>query len=100
LDDGSTAERLVLAIVQNAHANAVQSSLLEHKFRVTRINTAGGFLRRGNVTFLVGVTTDQVGEVVEIIRANAPRQEPAEGTGEPTQSAMLFVLPVARFARI
>ena len=100
MEDAISAEKLVLAIVQNQHAGEVQTGLLESDYRVTRINTAGGFLRRGNVTFLVGVRSEQVDEVVRIIRDRAPHDE---GTGDPEGppvSTMLFVLPIARFARI
>lgn len=89
----------MLAIVENAHAGNVQSALVENKFRVTRINTAGGFFRKGNVTLLVGVPADQVDAVIEIIRENAPKAEQSESE-DPAVSTMLFVLPVARFARI
>ena len=89
----------MLAVVQNAHAGNVQSALVEKKFRVTRINTAGGFFRKGNVTLLVGVPTDQVDEVIEVIRGHAPKTEPPD-PDDPAVSTMLFVLPVARFARI
>lgn len=99
MDDSRSAERLVLAIVENAHAGNVQSALVENKFRVTRINTAGGFFRKGNVTLLVGVPADQVDEVIEIIREKAPKAKQSDSE-DPAVSTMLFVLPVARFARI
>ena len=47
--------KLVLAIVQDEDANALSESLLAESFSLTRINTAGGFLREGNVSFLLGV---------------------------------------------
>lgn len=100
MDDGTPAEKLVLAIVQNQHAGDVQTGLLESDFRVTRINTAGGFLRRGNVTFLIGVRSEQVEEVIGIIRSRAPRQESSGDPDAPPVATMLFVLPIARFARI
>ncbi len=96
MDDSQNAERLIIAIVENAHAGNVQGALVEKKFRVTRINTAGGFLRKGNVTLLIGVTTDQVDDAIEIIRVQSPKTEGED----PRVSTMLFVLPVSRFARI
>ena len=45
---------LVLTIVQNDDADQVVGGLLAAGYRVTRLNTAGGFLRRGNVTPLIG----------------------------------------------
>ena len=58
-------EKLVVAVVPNNSANAVEASLLEGGFRVTRVNSAGGFLKRGNVTVLVGARADQVDEIIE-----------------------------------
>ena len=89
----------MLAVVENAHAGNVQNALVEKKFRVTRINTAGGFLRKGNVTLLAGVPADQVDEVIEIIRERTRKAEPSD-VDDPAVSTMLFVLPVSRFARI
>ncbi len=89
----------MLAVVENAHAGNVQNALVEKKFRVTRINTAGGFLRKGNVTLLAGVPADQVDQVIEIIRERTRRAEPSDAD-DPAVSTMLFVLPVSRFARI
>ncbi len=57
---------LVIAIVQNEDAEATTRALLSAGHRVTRINTAGGFLRRGNVTILSGV---EAGETVVISAA-------------------------------
>ena len=45
---------LVLSVVQNDDAEPVTRALLTAGHRVTRINTAGGFLRRGNVTLAGG----------------------------------------------
>ena len=100
MEQDTQAEKLVLAIVQNQHAGDVQTGLLESDFRVTRINTAGGFLRRGNVTFLVGVRAEQVDEVIDIISSRAPCQDTSDDPDAPPVATMLFVLPIGRFARI
>ncbi|MCX7854031.1 MAG: cyclic-di-AMP receptor [Caldilineales bacterium] len=89
---------LVLAIVHNDDAGAVTQALLSANYRLTRINTAGGFLRRGNVTLLVGVEPGRVDEVIGLIRANVrPRIE--SGT-ESAYGATVFVLPTTRFIHI
>ena len=68
MEDSVDAQKLIVAIVQSHHAGEIQAGLLEADYRVTRINTAGGFLRRGNVTFLIGVHSDQVDEVIDIVK--------------------------------
>ena len=64
-------EKAVLAIVAHTVADRVHQALLADGFRVTRINTAGGFLRRGNVTFLAGVQSGDVARAIERMRAHA-----------------------------
>ena len=99
MDDSQSADRLVLAIVENAHASTIQAALVDKRFRVTRLNTAGGFLKKGNATLLVGVTTEQVEQVIEIIKKHT--NKPKDGQSDvPDVGTMLFVIPVARFARI
>ena len=100
MEESSDAQKLIVAVVQNQHAGEVQAGLLEADYRVTRINTAGGFLRRGNVTLLIGVHSEQVDEVIDIIKDRAPNSDKSTGPEPPPISTMLFVLPIERFARI
>lgn len=93
---------LMLSIVQNEDAGPVTQGLLDAGYRVTRINTAGGFLRRGNATLLIGVEEEQVDDVLQIIRTKCrPRsEENPPGTGMPAYSATVFVLDTSRFVHI
>jgi uncharacterized protein YaaQ len=89
---------LILAILSNEDVDAVAGGLLAAGYRLTRLNTAGGFLRRGNVTLLIGVETDKVDDVLRIIQANCrlrTEARPAAG-GMPMYSATVFVLESAR----
>jgi uncharacterized protein YaaQ len=88
---------LILAIVQNEDADAIVRALLAPGYRVTRINTAGGFLRRGNVTLLVGAEPEKVDDVLGIIQANCRlRTEPSPPqAGVSTYGATVFVLETA-----
>jgi uncharacterized protein YaaQ len=89
---------LILAIVHNDDAGPVTQALLTAGYRLTRINTAGGFLRRGNVTLMVGVEPRQVDEVIGLIRAHVrPR---VESGSESAYGATVFVLPTTRFVHI
>jgi uncharacterized protein YaaQ len=99
---GANAMSLVLSIVRYEDADKVVGGLLAGGHRVTRINTAGVFLRRRNVTLLVGVRQDKVDEVLTIIQTNCRRREGATPASEgmPSYSATTFVLDVARLDRI
>jgi uncharacterized protein YaaQ len=93
---------LIIAIVQDEDAGPVIQALLEAGHRVTRINTAGGFLRRGNATLLIGVEAGKVNQVLEIMqKACKYRPEPSPVTkGMPMYSATVFVLEASNFLRI
>ena len=93
---------LSIAIVQDEDAGPVIQALLEAGHRVTRINTAGGFLRRGNATLLIGVEAGKVNQVLEIMqKACKYRPEPSPVTkGMPMYSATVFVLEASSFLRI
>ena len=93
---------LVLAIVQNEDADPVTQALLAAGHRVTRINTAGAFLRRGNATLLVGVEAEKVDDVLRLIQANCRLRAEASSpdSGMPMYSATVFVLESSHFVQI
>jgi uncharacterized protein YaaQ len=114
--DGSGSEmQLVLAIVQDEDAGPVIETLTSAGFRATRINTVGGFLRKGNATILVGVERQRLHRALLIIRDNCETRTeyfvptaPGE-VGEPypldpiqvqVGGATVFVLDVERFERL
>lgn len=99
---GENPMNLVLAIVQSEDADPITRALLAQGYRVTRINTAGAFLRRGNATLLVGVEEAQVDEVIRLIQANCrPREEESPiAAGMPAYSATVFVLEAAQMTHL
>ena len=62
--------KMVMSIVQSDDAATLIDDLVARGHRVTRINTAGGFLQQGNATILLGVDDDLVNDVLRIIRTN------------------------------
>ena len=84
--------KLVIAIVQDQDASKALDSLIAHGFGATRINTAGGFLKRGNSTILAGVEDTRANEVIQILRDICHRA-PSEASS-PVSAGILFVLPV------
>jgi len=85
--------KLVIAIVQDQDASRAVDELIGHGFGATRINTAGGFLKRGNSTILTGVEDARANDVIQILRDTCRRVAP-EGS-PPISSGIVFVLPVA-----
>jgi uncharacterized protein YaaQ len=110
--------QLLLAIVQEEDADQLCRRLTDDGFRATRISSAGGFLARGNATFVVGVDDARVNDVIKVIRTtchtrrsfiNALPWGPDTGhlaaaSAMPLEvqvgGATVFTLPVRRFARL
>ncbi|MCW1968401.1 MAG: cyclic-di-AMP receptor [Anaerolineae bacterium] len=102
--------KMILAIVQADDAGKAMSALVEKGHRVTRVATEGGWLRRENVTLLLGVEDDKVDEVMAILKKtgrrrtsyiSVPREVPgalnAQVIDVEVGGATVFVLPVERF---
>lgn len=86
--------KLIIAIVQDQHdAGKAVDELVANGFGATRINTAGGFLKRGNSTIMIGVEDARANDVIQILR-DACHHAPSE-VGAASASGVVFVLPVA-----
>jgi uncharacterized protein YaaQ len=91
--------KLVLAIVQDQDAGPVCDALVSQEYRVTRINTHGGFLRRGNATLLIGAGDEEVDSIIDVVRQHTASR-PANGDGVAIGAGTIFVLPVRDFTRV
>ena len=108
--------KLIFAVVQGKDADNLRSALLDAGYRTTQINSAGGFLRESNATFLVGVENDRVADVLRIVKQTCytrtqyvnpllPIMEPGEFyMPNPVEvqvgGAAVFICNVNRYERI
>ena len=108
--------KLVIAIVHGDDAAALVDALTEREYRVTRLQSQGGFLKEGNATVLVGVEDAQVEAVFSVIKETChartqylnpmpPIMEPGEFfMPYPVEVALggatVFVVPVDRSERL
>ena len=63
-------------------------------YRVTRVASTGGFLRRGNVTLLIGVEPAKVQGVLDLLRETCAPPEPGQ------HRATVFVVDAAHFEQV
>ncbi len=108
--------KLVIAIVHNEDAGALVDALTDKEYRVTRLQSQGGFLKQGNASVLVGVDDAKVDEVLGIIKETChartqfinptpPIMEPGEFyMPYPVEvefgGATVFVVAVERYERL
>ncbi len=86
--------KLMIVIVRDGDAGAVVDRLIQEGYRVTRIASTGGFLRRGNMTLLIGVEDGQVDAVVDLLREACGPPEPGQ------HRATIFVVEAAHFEQV
>ena len=86
--------KLILAVIFNADAvEPLSQALLAEAYSVTKISSMGGFLRRQNTTFVIGVEDARLPGAMTIIRDVCGPYSHDEG-----HAATIFVLDVAEFA--
>lgn len=86
--------KMIIVIVNDSDADGVTQALTSSGYRVTRIASTGGFLRKGVVTLLTGVEDERVDAAIGVMRAKLGEA----GAGE--TRATLFVVPVQRFEQV
>lgn len=82
--------KLLLAIVQDADVNFLMDALTESGYRVTRLSTTGGFLKKGNTTLLIGVEEDKLNEVLAVIEKNCKRRNTTTTIINPSAESSLL----------
>lgn len=105
--------KLVIAIIQEEDAAGALETLNHCGYRVTRMATQGGWLKRANTTLLIGMSDSQVDHAIKVITRVAGRRTktvdapgdalhgiaPSEVTVE-AGGATVFVVDVDRFERL
>ncbi len=86
--------KLIFAIVRDSNSDSVTQGLTSASFRVTRVASTGGLLRRGLTTLLIGLEADQVESAIQVLRQTCTLAAQGE------KRATIFVVPVDRFEQI
>jgi len=87
--------KLIISILSDEDWEDVSRALIENDFRVTRIASTGGFLRRGSSTLMIGVEKERVDRAIELIRNTvSPILDPN------IKRATLFVMNVEDYTQI
>ncbi len=86
--------KLMIVIVRDSDDENVIQMLVKNEYRVTRIASTGGFLKRGYVTLLIGVDSDKVDAVLEVLKQACGPEEPNH------HRATVFVVDMPYFEQI
>jgi uncharacterized protein YaaQ len=87
--------KLIITIISDYDNEPVSQALILADFRVTRIASTGGFLRKGCSTLMIGVPDEKVDEAIQVIHKSlSPSTDPN------IKRATLFVLDVKNYTQI
>ncbi len=105
--------KLLIVVIQDYDVGRLLSALSEAKIGATRIASAGGFLRTGNTTVLIGVDDDRLGAAIGLFQETCRRRatstvadadmagvEAYDVAESRIGGGVAFVAPVERFERI
>ena len=82
--------KLLISIVQDADVNFLMDALTESGYRVTKLSTTGGFLKKWNTTLLIGVEEEKLDEVLSIIEANCKKRNTTTTIINPSAESSLL----------
>ena len=86
--------KIILAVIRDSDEAQVVDQLIARGNRVTRMSSTGGFLRRGNVTLMIGVEDDQLQPVIDLVKETCTVADGFENR------AVLFVLNSLDFHKV
>lgn len=67
--------KLIVAIIQEKDEKKLSQAFLDNDIRATKLSSTGGFLRAGNVTYLIGIEEEKVEDVLDVIRISSQTRE-------------------------
>jgi len=107
--------KFIVSVVNKDDAWPLVDVLVTNGYRVTTFKTAGGFLRKENVTLFTGVEDEQVEDAVRLIQDNCHTRTQGVGSLPPVMEsgelyvlateevevggAVIFVLDIAQFLK-
>lgn len=86
--------KLMIAVIRDVDDEPVLNKLVENGFRVTRVASTGGFLRKGNVTLFIGLPEEKVDEAVKIFSETCCPPEPER------HRATIFIVDAPHFEQV
>ena len=67
--------KLMYIIVRQDNESDVVGALIKEDYRITKLATSGGFLRRGNTTLFSCVEDNQVDRAIEIVKEECGKRQ-------------------------
>ena len=66
----------IVAILRDIDVGPVSDKLVAQDYRMTHVASTGRFLRRGNVTLLIGAKNQRAGAAIDVLRERCGPPDP------------------------
>ncbi len=86
--------KLMIIIVRDTDEENVVQEMIQKGYRVTRMASTGGFLRRGNHTLMVGTEDEHIPTVMELLKRVCRPPESGQ------HRATVFVVDMPHFEQV
>ena len=86
--------KMIFAVVSSDDASSVQKALIKEHFQATKLSSTGGFLMKGNTTFLIGAEDDKVQRIIEVIGNHSKQRKKIIPNSVISEFGMLSTSPV------
>jgi len=80
--------KMVIAVVHDHDAHGLMNALSKKGFKATKMASTGGFLREGNTTFMIGMDSEHLDEVIEIIKENCKSRKKTVAPMSPVANSL------------
>lgn len=86
--------KMIIAVVSSDDANNVQKGLIKEHYQATKLATTGGFLMKGNTTFLIGAEDEKVNQIIKIIGNHSKKRKKIIPNSIINEYGMLATSPI------
>ena len=86
--------KMIIAVVSSDDANNVQKGLIKEHYQATKLATTGGFLMKGNTTFLIGAEDEKVDQIIKIIGNHSKKRKKIIPNSIINEYGMLATSPI------
>lgn len=59
--------KLVIIVTQKKDSKKLEEALVENNYQLTKLDSSGGFLKKKNHTFLVGINDEKLDSLLELV---------------------------------
>lgn len=87
--------KLVITVIHDRDKAKTSEALVRSNFKFTKLASTGGFLREGNVTFLIGIEESRLEELMELIRENCQTREQSATLIPPDSGSVGMFMPAS-----